>query len=328
MARAAELTIHQCRVFDVVARNGSLSGAASVLNLPQPSISRLIARLEREIGTPLFDRSSAGVALTAAGEQFLKNARMVSYYHDLAIEEAKAFSGRLVGDVRIAAPDSVGTILFAPFVRRLKTMHPEVRLRTIASQSVAIPAMLASESIDIGIVADTHVLPNGIREPLFKEHLYLVGPRTSPLLRKKEVRVVDTAHLPLVINAMPGGFRKLIDRAFAEAGIAPNVKVEMDANAPLVELLTDGEGYSILPYSLVASAPKDSPLRASLLIEPTMTRTLSVIVAPNKPATSAVREAIRTMRSIVKELSDRARWIEIERPPDHSRTDRRSKLPR
>ena len=312
MAKRTDLTIHQFRVFDVVARSGSLTSAAVALNLPQPSTSRLVARLEREVGTGLVDRSSTGVTLTAAGEHFLKNARMASHYYDLAIEEAQSFGGRLVGEVRIAAPDSVGAILFAPFVRRLKAEDPELRLRTIASQSAAIPAMLASESVDIGIVADTHTLPTGIREPLFKEHFYLVGPETSPLLKKKTVRVADTEHLPLVINAMPGGFRQLIDQAFAEAGISPNIKVEMDANGPLMELLMDGEGYSILPFSLVASAYSGKALRASLMVEPTMTRTLSVIVSPGRPRTSAVREAIRTMRAIIKERSGYARWIEIE----------------
>ena len=144
MAGKSNLTIHQFRVFDAIVQNGSVTQAALALNLPQPSVSRLIARLEREVGTPLFDRFSTGMALTAAGERFHENTLSAAHFHDLAIDEARAATGLLMGDVSIAAPDSVSGILFAPLVQALRNDHPEVRLRAIASQSSEIPAMLAS----------------------------------------------------------------------------------------------------------------------------------------------------------------------------------------
>lgn len=308
MTERSDLTIHQFRVFDTVVSSGSLTQAALRLAVPQPSISRIIGRLEREIGTPLLNRSSAGITLTAAGDHFHRNALNAIYYHDMALEEARASEGLLVGDVRIAAPDSVAGILFAPLVQNFKKCHKNAWLRTIASQSVEIPSMLASYSIDIGIAADTHTLPSGMREPLFSEELYLVGPKSAPVMENNEVSLSEIGDIPLVLNAMPGGFRSLIDKGFAELGIVPRIEIEIDANNALLDLLVEGAGFSILPYSLIASAHNRIPLGAVRLVNPTLTRTLFILTAPNKPMRLVVREAIRQVRQISKKKSSQARW--------------------
>ena len=312
MAGRADLTFHQFRVFDSVVRCGSLSQAALSLDIPQPAVSRVVARIERETGTLLLNRASRGVTLTAAGERFHDNALKAMAYHDLAIEEARAASGVLMGDVVIAAPDSVGGILFAPLVVDIQKNHSDVRLRTIASQSVQIPAMVASGSVDIGIIADTHTQPSGLREPLFREEFYLIGPKTAPVLKKTEVDLSEAGEVPLVLNAMPGGFRSVIDEAFAQLRVTPRVEIEIDANNALLELLVQGAGFSILPYSLLISARGQEALAAARLVNPTLVRTLSLITAPNKPARSMVRETVRRIRQIAKRHAPRAKWQMID----------------
>ena len=310
MAGRSDLTIHQFRVLDAVVRAGSLTRAALTLDLPQPAISRMIARPEQEVGTPLLNRHSGGVTLTTAGERFHDNAEQAVRFHDLAIEEARALTGLLRGEVRVAAPDSVGGILFAPLVQAVRADHAELRIRTVAAQSAEIPAMLASGTIDVGLVADTHALPQGLREPLFREDLYLLGPKSAPELQRGEITMSDAAALPLVLNAMPGGFRSLIDQGFSGLGLTPNVEIEIDANNPLLELLGNGAGFGILPYSVVAAGSSDA-LSAARLIEPTLTRTLSLLTAPNKPASSVQRETIRQIKTLINQESARARWFSL-----------------
>ena len=84
-----ELTLHQLRVFNAVVQTGSLTGAALALDLPQPSVSRLIARIENTVGVALLERLSTGVTMTAAGEHFHQNAVRAVAFHDLAVEEAR-----------------------------------------------------------------------------------------------------------------------------------------------------------------------------------------------------------------------------------------------
>jgi LysR family transcriptional regulator, nitrogen assimilation regulatory protein len=311
VTKAFQLTIHQIRVFDAVVRNGSLTKAAITLDVPQPSISRMIARLEQDIGTTLVNRSRQGVTLTAAGIRFHLNALESLRFHDLAIEEARALRGLMVGEVRIAAPDSVGGILFAPLVKSFKLEHPGVRLRTFASQSTEIVRMLATDSVDIGIVADTHSLPPGFCEPLFREELYLIGAKSSSFIQKKEIRLAEVAQLPLILNSMPGGFRSVIDHAFSQLGIEPNIEFEIDANNSLLKLLMEGAGFSILPYSLIKTIGCETQLGASRLIEPSLIRTLSAVSTTNGSSKFLVREVTRKIRVAVEKESAIARWLSI-----------------
>ncbi|WP_421881317.1 LysR family transcriptional regulator [Pacificispira sp.] len=313
MAGSSDLTIHQFRVFDTVVNCGSFTRAALTLDIPQPAISRIVSRLESEVGTRLLNRSNAGVSLTAAGERFHANAIGAVRHHDLALEEARASSGLLIGDVVIAAPDSVAGVLFAPLVQGMKARHQKVSLRTIAAQSIDIPAMVAAGSVDIGIIADTHVQPSGLRDPLFKEDLYLTGPKSAAVFQKRDVTVSEASALPLILNAMPGGLRTLIDEGFAETRSNPNVIIEIDANNALLELLIEGAGFSILPYSLVASSRSRDYLGAVRLIEPTLSRTLYLITPPGKPVRSVVGEAIRQLRHVTAQRAAYARWRHVDR---------------
>ncbi|MEM7207619.1 MAG: LysR family transcriptional regulator [Pseudomonadota bacterium] len=318
MTSKSNLTIHQLRVFDAIVRSGSITQAALALNLPQPSVSRLISRLEREIGVPMFDRFSTGMALTTAGVHFHENAVNAIHFHDRAIDDARASTGLLIGNISIAAPDSVGGVLFAPLVQGMRDDHDGVRLRTIVSQSTEIPRMLAAGSIDIGIVADTHPTPAQAAFALFREDLYLIGLKSAKLLQQSEVSLAETAGIPLVLNALPGGFRSLIDHGFASLDITPNVQIEIDANNAMLELLAQGAGFSILPYSIITQLRARESLAAVRIVNPNLTRTLSMITATNKPMTAVMRETVRRIQLVIREKAAQAHWRPVR---DQTRVD-------
>lgn len=308
MVEIADLTIHQLRVFETVVTSGSFSQAALALDIPQPAVSRIISKLEQTTGTRLLHRARNGVSLSKAGESFLINTRQAVRYHDLAIEEARALSGVLIGDVIVAAPDSIAGILFAPLVREIRSTEQNIRLRTIASQSSDISAMVAGGSVDIGIIADTHTQPSGLRDPLFEEELYLIGKKSAPVFRRSEIHLSEAAELPLILNAMPGGLRPMIDKGFAHLKTRPHIKIEIDANNALLDLLLEGEGFSILPYSLLASNQNRQRLAAARIVNPTLKRKISVITATNKPMRSVVRETLNKIHQVTKLNADAARW--------------------
>src|SRR5210317_468597 len=97
-----DVTMHQFRLFLKVAETGSFSKTAISSGLPQPSISRAIARIESIAGgVKLFERSSRGVVLTAAGETFRRHAREALHHHDLALSEVQSTTGILHGEARL-----------------------------------------------------------------------------------------------------------------------------------------------------------------------------------------------------------------------------------
>ncbi len=309
MAAEPEFTIRQLRLFGSVTQLGSISAAADALAVPQPAVSRSIQRIEKVAGAELLTRSSRGVHLTAAGEAFLKNARRAVYYHDQAYAEAQELSGQLTGEVRIAAPESICGIMLADLVKTFQSAHPSAVIRGMVAASATIPTLLDSGQIDIGILADTHAAPPGHVEPLFREEFHLIGPGGAPELSKDTVRLTDAAKLPLILNAMAGGFRSVIDRGLDQGNLEANVYLEIDANGPLLDLLAAGEGYSIGPFSIVARKLGDLSLAAAKIVDPVLTRKLSIVLARGRPITPAMREVARLVRFIVEKHSAEARWL-------------------
>lgn len=307
MPRRPDITLNQLRGFVAVAKHGSVTGAANAMSVPQPAVSRLVKRLESLADTALLIRSGHGVSLTIAGQHFLENAEQVLRLHDHALDELQTLRKTLVGEVRLAAPDSVGAVIFAPLVKQFRERHGKAAVRTIAAHSSNIPGMLSTDVADLGIVADTHPRPAGNVEPLFTEEFYLVGPAGAPETRHPMIPICDVARLPLILNALPGSFRAVTDKAFASSGLTPDVAIEIDANGPLIDLVEAGEGFAILPFSIVCR--KSATLGASRIIEPVMARTLSLAIARNRPVSVLWREAARLIRLVVRAESRHARWI-------------------
>ncbi len=299
------------RVFASIARHGSMSAAASALSLPQPSVSRLVGRIEATAGVHLFSRTADGVSLTDAGKVFLQNAEQALHFHDLAYAKLQDIRGKLVGEVRIAAPESVSDNLFAPLIRQFQETHPEAAIRAMAAFSASIPPLLEAGTIDIGIIANTHPAPGGTCEDLCTERFFLIGTERSKEVRPPTIPLAQAAKLPLILNAMPGGFRTLIDEAFQSLGQSPSARIEIDANAPLLDLILEGEGFTIMPYSIIAQKRQRLGLAAAEIVEPVLTRKLSMYVARRRPLTPLVREAARQVRAVMSALAFDTRWSMI-----------------
>jgi DNA-binding transcriptional LysR family regulator len=304
-----DLTLHQMRVLERVARVGGISRAAISLGLPQPAVSRIIARIEEIAGVPLFIRTGGGAIPSDAGSRFLVHVTEAIRRHDLALAEAAASAGRVVGEARLAAPESIGDMIFAPLVTAFKSAHPDAAVRVFAARSSTIPGLLEDGVADIGVVADTHAKAPGPTDFLFREVFYLIGRVGMPGLDRYEIPLVDCAALPLILNALPGGFRQPIDSGFARVGASPTVVGEIDANAPLLDLLRAGQGYSILPYALIAPKGRAEGLAVSRIVAPEIDRALRVATPAGRPLSPVAREAVAFLRRAVADHATAARWL-------------------
>jgi DNA-binding transcriptional LysR family regulator len=121
------------QLFLAIADARSLSAAAKVLRVTQPTVSRRLAELERVLAEPLFVRSVEGVALTAFGERMIAPARRMA---DSALEVERAASGTEAtpkGTVRVTAPPGVAYDFLAPLAAHLRSRLPEVKLEVMAA---------------------------------------------------------------------------------------------------------------------------------------------------------------------------------------------------
>jgi LysR family nitrogen assimilation transcriptional regulator len=303
-----DFTLHQFRVFLKVAELGSITRSANALAIPQPSVSRSIARMETLLKVKLIERHHGGINLTDAGQAFLNHASEAIRHFDLAAVAAIQSRLEVSGEVRLAATESFAGVVFRPLVKRFQERFPGARIRVMTSASAHIANLIDNNIVDMGIIADTHSAPAMPTEPLCREDFYLIGPQGHAATRLSTIKLKQIADLPLYLNAMTGGFRSRIDEAFNRQGITMQVRAEIDANEPILDLILDEEGFTILPFSAIACNIRARQLSAARIVAPEISRNLKLVVTPSHPVSTTCRHTIGLVHEIVREHSDLAKW--------------------
>ena len=124
------------RLFLAVHEQGSLSGAARLLKLGQPTLSRRIAELEEVVGVALFERQSQGASLTAAGRKLLPAAQSMAEWAHEATLNIKKRSRKPEGKVRIAAPPGIAYEVVAPLAAKIRKQHPQIQIEVLSGVAI------------------------------------------------------------------------------------------------------------------------------------------------------------------------------------------------
>ena len=120
------------RLFLAVHEQGSLSGAARMLKLGQPTLSRRIAELEETVGEALFDRKSQGARLTATGQKLLPAVQSMAEWASEAALSVTTQAHLPEGKVRIAAPPGIAYEIIAPLAVEIRRQHPKIWIEVLS----------------------------------------------------------------------------------------------------------------------------------------------------------------------------------------------------
>lgn len=319
------MNLVQLQAFEAVARTGTFTAAAEELFVTQPSLSRQIGSLEAELGAVLFQRSRAGATPTLAGKTLLPIATRMLADAEAAHVEMAALAGLKRGRVRIGAPPTLCVSVLAEVLAAFRARFPGVAIEVTESGSRALAEGLSEGRLDLALTVDRGpVGPAVISEHLFREELVVAsampdaadsgdavnapqardesadGAGPEPAVGHKAVEIPETmtlaqlAETPQVAFNRNYDLRRASDVAFHQAGLTPTIAVEgteMDAALRFVER---GLGVAVVPATILLGRPG---LRASRLVEPSLTRTVGVTVR----AGTALDPASESMREILKQ---------------------------
>jgi DNA-binding transcriptional LysR family regulator len=136
-AGPAEFDWDHAKVFLVTAQEGSLSAAARKLEQTQPTLSRQVAALERQLGVTLFERVGKRLVLTETGQHLLEHVRRMSDAAHLVTMQASGRSQGIVGQVRISAGEALSAYVLPPLIERIRRAHPEIAVHVVASNQLS-----------------------------------------------------------------------------------------------------------------------------------------------------------------------------------------------
>jgi len=233
-----------------IAEHGSFSAAAEALGTVQSNVSAHVARLERELGAPVVDRSSG--KLTEEGEVVVARARRMLVEMDALVADVSAMRQEVVGTVRAGMIGTTGRWLVPRLFAMLREQHPGVQMTVADGTSANLEPRLLSGQLDLAVVSLPVVGDELIATPLFDEDLMLVVPVDHPLASvPRPLPLAALCALDLVLPLPNTALRDEIDAALRRAGVSLTPAMELDGIRMIASLTFDGYGPAILPATAV-----------------------------------------------------------------------------
>ncbi|WP_020660776.1 LysR family transcriptional regulator [Amycolatopsis benzoatilytica] len=266
------MDLNMLRQFLVVARLEHLSQAADELRVAQPSLSRTIARLENELGTPLFDRAGR-LRLNDTGKLFRDHVeRALGELEAGRRAVAEAASGGF-GTARLA---SETFLTFIGPLAAFKKAHPGVDVELHQLPAAEMARRLLAQDVDL-CVASQPIPADGLEAvPLLDEAVWLVTPLDHPLAGRTSVTVDELAGEPFIAAGKGHWHRRLLDRLFAARDLAPKIVYEGDELSAIAELIRAGLGIGLVPDLAKRSIPDTSAAAWIAVDSPDCRRTLTL----------------------------------------------------
>jgi DNA-binding transcriptional LysR family regulator len=294
------MELRHLRYFVAVAEELHFHRAALRLHISQPPLSQQIRALERELGVTLLARNRRRVALTAAGEGFLEDARAILSAVDRASERARDIARGAIGTLSIGF---VGSAMFSPtlpdILRTFRAEHPDVALVLRELPTTVQVSSLLSGELDLGVIRPPldAVAVDGQLELLTiqRERLVAALPAGHALAARRRLRPAELRGESFVMlnrREAPGLYAGLA-AAMGEAGGLPEDVLEVAEMQTIISLVAGGFGVSLVPASVgqiersgVAFLPISGPT-------PTIELALAWRLGPELPVRSEFVAAAR-----------------------------------
>lgn len=254
------LKLHHLRDFVAIAQQQSVRGAARVLGLAQPAVTRSLRELERELNASLVERHARGVVLTNVGKRFLVRAHSAMEEIRRAGEEVAQLSGMGSGSVSVALSTAPMLALVPDAVPGFRQSHPDVSLRLIEGAFPIIESRLLDGELDFYVGPAPEKLPRAFRSELyFRNERVVVARRNHPLAKARSLKQL------LASDWILTGLRERTDQEFEELFSAyklptPQAVMRVESTLGLLSIISNTDSVALLPKQWT-----DSPMFKTVL---------------------------------------------------------------
>jgi LysR family nitrogen assimilation transcriptional regulator len=303
------MDLKQLEYFVRVAELGSFTKAAQALDVAQPALSRQVRLLEVELRQNLLLRNGRGANPTEAGTLLLAHARGILHQVERAREELGRVRGALAGRVAIGLPPSLSRVLAVPLMRAFRQQLPQVSASISEGLSVNMQEWLTNGRLDIAVLYNAQPALGLEIGPLHEEELVLVQARPPGLpppltngAASGPIPMREIAALPLVIPSRPNAIRMQVEAELANLGLRPQVALEIDGVAAILDLVADGAGAALLSHNAVSSSKKPSAYQVRTIVEPPLRTRLCLAISSQRPATLTQQASLKLLQKTALQL--------------------------
>lgn len=248
------------KIFEAVARLGSMKRAAEELNTVQSNVTARIKALEDDLGLSLFQRHARGVKATGPGQRMLPFAGRVAKLLADARAAAKD-DGMPNGPLQIGSLETTTALRLAPLLSRFTLAYPEVQLVVTTGTTARLVTDVLEYRVDGAFAVGPIEHPNLERQVAFTEELVLVTPPTVTVPQA----LAKSGTLRTIVFQYGCSYRQKLEAILSSMGIANAKPLELGSLDAMIACVSVGVGVTLLPRRVVAHAVKENKVLAHAL---------------------------------------------------------------
>lgn len=286
--------------FTKVVDLGSVTRAASVLNIAQPALSQQIISLETEFQAKLLNRSTRGVTPTEAGKVLYRYAKTILRQVDQARQGVLELDGEMRGNVSVGlAPWSSASLIGPDLIGEVHRSYPGIRLQICDSFQIRLSEMVLNGQLDMAVLYGDKPA-RGLNYSGIGTERFCIAAVPGVLPEGRKLIDNDTlVELPLVMPIRQSFARLMVERACESVGRPPDVTVEVFSENNLVAALEAGCGATVLPRAVAESLSQRLVLDTRAL-DPSLAMPMSVCIPDSEGLSDAAYAVYQILDRLVR----------------------------
>lgn len=262
------MDIRRLEAFTKVVDLGSVTRAASILNIAQPALSQQIIALETEFAAKLLNRSTRGVTPTEAGKVLYRHAKSILRQVEEAKRGVQDHEKRMTGNVAVGlAGWSSASLLGPALIAEVHAQFSGIRLQICDTFLIRLSEMVLNGQIDMAVLYGDRPARGLNYIPVGLEQFHIAAPPGFLPEAPETVDLATLADLPLVMPIRQSFARLMVERACEGVGRVPDITVEVFTLTNLVAALEAGCGATVLPAQVAQMLARRTPLQIRALPE-------------------------------------------------------------
>lgn len=276
------VNLRQIEAFHTVMHTGTVSGAAQMMSITQPAVSRAIALLELRIGFKLFERKGRRLVATPEADALFREVAPIYGSLDKIAQLADDIRNQRAGALRVATLPALSIGEVPRALAKFLSSRPEVTAFVQSLPTRQIAEMVATKQFDVAVVELPLSLPSISIEPLEPVPLVAVIPATHRLANKRRISLKELGGERMILLSKHSYVRYQIEDAFSKLNVAPDVVIETPTSLIACSLVEAGAGITLATGSVAATfAGPDVIVRP--IIEDITSRCAIIYPYPGKP---------------------------------------------
>ncbi|WP_145020036.1 LysR family transcriptional regulator [Paenibacillus sp. Y412MC10] len=287
------MTLAKYEILGKVVETENLTKAAEQLSLTQSAVSRAIISLEQELGIQLLTRGRSSVRLSHDGERLWKYMKEMLQLQENMLQEVDQIKGLVRGTVTIGTFTSISIYWLPDILQRFQQKYPQIEIRLLDGHYHDIERWIADGTADFGFVnmPSSHGLDTTM---LIQDRMVCVMPADHKHSVKSTISLEDIADEPFIMPAK--GCDTDVRAWFDGQAAVPRVRFELEDDHAIMAMVRCGLGVSILPETILASAPSGIVARP---LAPEASRSIGLAAVSFKKCSPAAARAISSIVELI-----------------------------